>query len=74
MTVRAYCVEPHTYGPGDPLTWPEWAAEMSRTREQHQCPDCGLWAIWRPTTTTPPADLDAPGLFDINPGTEPPTP
>src|SRR5258708_6401232 len=25
----------------------EWAKLMGKTHKQSQCPDCGLWAIWR---------------------------
>ena len=40
----------HPYLKSEPsgyLAWHEWAEKRSRRYEQEQCPDCGLWVIWR---------------------------
>lgn len=29
------------------LQWHEWADRKSKTHEQHPCPDCGRYTIWR---------------------------
>lgn len=62
MTVRRSSHKPAT--PGSPC--PNQAAHtgdllgyggvvrMSRTHDQHQCPGCGIWAIWTPL---PPGSL-----------------
>ena len=25
-----------------------WATNKLKTHTQHQCPECGLWAVWKP--------------------------
>lgn len=44
------CV-PHTPSPSGYLAWHEWAEQMAKTHEQHRCPGCGLWQIWKPKET-----------------------
>lgn len=46
----------HTRCPTDYLAWHAWAEKKSRTHDPHQCPVCGLWAVWKPKPKTPPAD------------------
>jgi hypothetical protein len=56
VTVADYVSEPewkkrqvcnkHTPQPESYLAWHEWAEQMARTHDQHQCGGCGLWAIW----------------------------
>ena len=39
----------HPYMKDEPsgyLQWTEWAEKKSKTHDQTQCPDCGLWAIY----------------------------
>lgn len=38
----------HTPSPSGYVAASEWAEEMARTRDQQQCPGCGLWLIWTP--------------------------
>ncbi|OJY47614.1 hypothetical protein [Pseudonocardia sp. 73-21] len=60
-TERVFCTEPHAYGPG-PMHWAVWAADMARTHEQYECPDCHLWVIWRPRTAVPAAEPEQLGF------------
>lgn len=34
--------------PSGYTAWHHWAERKGRTHEAHRCPDCGLYAIWRP--------------------------
>lgn len=36
----------HTPCPTGYIQWHFWAEKMSKTHDQKQCPECGLWAIW----------------------------
>lgn len=38
----------HTPSPRGYLQWHAWAERIAKTHEQVRCPDCGLYAIWRP--------------------------
>lgn len=40
----------HRYGPAGYVDWHEWAASMSRTHGQFQCPGCNRWLIYVPKT------------------------
>lgn len=60
---RVYCPDPHAYGPARQSLRQDWADEMGRTHDQHPCPDCGLWVIWRPKTTVPTAEPEQLGLM-----------
>lgn len=49
----ANCDALHT--PNQPegyLQWHHWARRMSKTHYQFQCPECGLWTVWRPKNET----------------------
>lgn len=37
----------HTPHPEGYLQHASWAEHMMKTHIQHQCPGCGLWAIWK---------------------------
>ena len=37
----------HTPCPSGYVAWHEWAEKKSRTHEQHRCPVCDGWAIWK---------------------------
>ena len=34
--------------PAGYVAWDEWAGAKIKTHEQHYCPDCGRFAIWKP--------------------------
>lgn len=36
----------HTPAPTGYVEWHQWAARMSRAREQVRCAGCGLYQIW----------------------------
>lgn len=38
----------HTPDPPGYLAWMEWAEKKAKTHDQHQCPTCGFWVIWKP--------------------------
>lgn len=38
----------HTKSPSGYVEWHEWAEKKAKTHEQHKCPTCGLWVIWKP--------------------------
>lgn len=40
--------ELHTPCPSGYTDWEDWAADKAKTHEQERCPECGLWAIWKP--------------------------
>lgn len=42
------CADLRTPSPVGYLEWREWAAEKSKTHRQEQCPECGLWSVWKP--------------------------
>lgn len=37
----------HTSDPPGYLAWHEWAEKKAKTHDQHQCPTCGFWVIWK---------------------------
>lgn len=41
----------HAPAPPGYVAWHEWVERKARTHEQHRCPGCGLWKIWRPKKT-----------------------
>lgn len=43
---------PHTPAPSGYAAWHEWAEHKARTHEQHRCPGCQLWLIWKPKEKT----------------------
>lgn len=47
MRIACADVAKHTQQPLGYLAWHEWAEKKARTHDQHQCPTCGLWTIWR---------------------------
>lgn len=50
MTTRdcPRAAELHTPQPAGYLAWHAWAEIKARTHRQERCPECGLWAIWKP--------------------------
>lgn len=34
--------------PGGYVNWHSWAEDKLKTHDQLQCPECGLWVIWKP--------------------------
>lgn len=54
----------HTLGqPVGYQPWHDWAARMSKTHEQIQCPQCKRWCIW-----VPKAPADRLSDSDVNNG------
>lgn len=37
----------HTPCPSGYIEWHEWAEKKARTHDQHRCPVCDGWAIWK---------------------------
>lgn len=46
--VEQDCAQLHTPCPTGYVEWHLWAEEKSRTHKQERCPNCDLWAIWKP--------------------------
>ncbi len=38
----------HTPCPEGYIAWHSWAEKKSKTHQQERCPECGLFAIWKP--------------------------
>ena len=38
----------HTKTPSGYLAWHAWAEKKAKTHEQHRCPKCGFWTLWKP--------------------------
>lgn len=52
----------HPYLPDEPsgyLAWGEWAERKAKTHDQEQCPECGLWVIYKRRTQPPNPDAPA---------------
>lgn len=49
LDMRVACADEakHTRAPTGYLAWHEWAERKAKTHTQHQCPTCGLWAVWK---------------------------
>ena len=41
------CTKKHTKQPTEYIAWHDWAEKKSKRHTQVQCPDCGLWVIWK---------------------------
>jgi hypothetical protein len=37
----------HAEGPKGYVDWHEWAERMSKRYDNHRCPKCGLWKVWK---------------------------
>jgi ribosomal protein L37AE/L43A len=42
----------HTPCPSGYVNWHMWAEQKDKTHDQHRCPACGRWRVWRKRADT----------------------